>query len=86
MEVDGTEVDERSAEWARGNVEQNGEEGRVSVRLVRGEDGLLDVLKTEEMGVVTDVVMVNPPFYESEKMMRESAEMKKRKPNSACTG
>lgn len=82
----GTEVDERSAEWARGNVEQNGEEGRVSVRLVRGEDGLLDVLKTEEMGVVTDVVMVNPPFYESEKMMRESAEMKKRKPNSACTG
>ena len=82
-----TEVDVRSVECARENVRANGLGERVDVRLVGGGDGgVLDVLaEHEEVGVV-DVVMMNPPFYESEEKMRESAEKKKRKPNSACTG
>ena len=81
-----TEVDAESIEWARRNVDVNGLGGRV--RVVEVEDGDGELVPGEMMQKVgrVDFVMVNPPFFASEAEMKESARLKKRPPNSACTG
>lgn len=63
----GTDIDEYSLGFARGNVEANGLEERVRVKKVRAEEELippgLDGL---------DFVMMNPPFYGSLEEFRAS--------------
>ncbi|RFU76837.1 23s rrna -n6-methyltransferase [Trichoderma arundinaceum] len=79
-----TDIDEKSLEWAKKNVELNDLESRVRVIGRKPDDALipLDDLKVDSI----DFTMTNPPFYESEEAMIKSATEKSRPPFTACTG
>ena len=79
-----TDIDQKSLAYARKNVQLNNLENRIRILPRAATDALipLDDLDVESI----DFVMTNPPFYESEKEMIASAELKARPPHSACTG
>ena len=79
-----TDIDPRSLEYARRNVQLNGLGHRVQILDRTAADALLplDDLHVENI----DFVMMNPPFYSSEDEMASSARAKQRPPNSVCTG
>ena len=81
-----TEVDEKSLDFARDNVARNGL--RASIKILQADIGAATILPIEHLADIDhiDFVMTNPPFYESEAEMTESARKKQRPPNSACTG
>lgn len=81
----GTDVDERSLEWARRNVEINGLEGRIRLEKVKGEGRLLPL---DELGVEKlDFVMTNPPFYADQDDFLSSFNTSSGKePSAALTG
>ncbi|KAM0249664.1 hypothetical protein ACHAQJ_008961 [Trichoderma viride] len=79
-----TDIDEKSLEWAKKNVQLNDFESRIQVISRRPDDALipLDHLKMDSI----DFTMTNPPFYESEDAMVKSAAEKSRPAFTACTG
>lgn len=78
------DIDTESLRWARRNVEINGLSHRINVvgRTAEGALVPLDELRLDSV----DFTMTNPPFYESEEAMLQSARRKNRPPYSACTG
>ncbi|KAL7810903.1 hypothetical protein V8C26DRAFT_409701 [Trichoderma gracile] len=79
-----TDIDDKSLEWARKNVKLNDLESRIQVLSRSPDDALipLDDIKLDTL----DFTMTNPPFYESEEAMVQSAQEKSRPPFTACTG
>lgn len=78
------DTDAESLKWARRNVELNGLGHRIKVVDRRAEDALVPL---DELGLESvDFTMTNPPFYESEDAMLQSAKQKSRPPCTACTG
>lgn len=78
------DIDDKSLDWARKNVQLNGLEERIRVVGRKPDDTLIPLDDLEIQSV--DFVMMNPPFYMSESDMLSSAEKKARPPHSACTG
>jgi 23S rRNA (adenine1618-N6)-methyltransferase len=79
------DIDARSLEYARRNISINSMEDRIRIVAKKKEDAHL--LPLDECGVDrADFCMINPPFYESEADLAQSAKKKARPPNSACTG
>lgn len=79
-----TDIDAKSLEFARKNVELNDLQSRIQIveRTVTGELIPLDELEIDQL----DFVMTNPPFYTSESELLELAKKKSQPPSSACTG
>ncbi|KAK3361217.1 hypothetical protein B0T24DRAFT_642747 [Lasiosphaeria ovina] len=79
-----TDIDAKSLVYARKNVELNGLDKQIRVMERKASDSLvpLDDISVQSI----DFVMMNPPFYESEDELKQSAENKSQPPNSACTG
>ncbi|KAI1845854.1 hypothetical protein JX265_011251 [Neoarthrinium moseri] len=80
----GTDIDEKSLEFAQRNVELNNLGSRIRIVKRSAKDKLisLDELDLDQI----DFVMTNPPFYTSESELVELAKQKSKPPNSACTG
>ncbi|TVY38439.1 U6 small nuclear RNA (adenine-(43)-N(6))-methyltransferase [Lachnellula subtilissima] len=80
----GTDIDEKSMQFAKTNVQQNGLQNRIKLLQTQKSDPLLplDMMKFESI----DFSMCNPPFYESKADMLTSAATKQRPPFTACTG
>ena len=78
------DIDPDNLKHAEENVRLNDLQSRVQVLARKPTCPLvpLDELKLDRI----DFVMTNPPFYESEEEMIQSADIKARPPNSACTG
>ncbi|KAH7035791.1 uncharacterized protein B0I36DRAFT_319080 [Microdochium trichocladiopsis] len=84
-----TELDEKSFEWARSNLERNGLLDRVNLvrRTKSFNEDSSPLIPMDELGLDRlDFVMTNPPFYESEKDMFQRVAEKKEDPLSAHTG
>ncbi|KAK1590305.1 uncharacterized protein LY79DRAFT_554953 [Colletotrichum navitas] len=79
-----TDIDPKSINCAKRNVELNNLQNRISVVARTPQDRLvpLDELGVDSLGFV----MTNPPFYTSEKDLVDSAKKKSRPPLTACTG
>ncbi|KAH6683571.1 hypothetical protein F5X68DRAFT_262997 [Plectosphaerella plurivora] len=78
-----TDVDIKSLEYARKNVQLNGLESRIRVLSRTVDDPMIPL---EESSVGIDFTMSNPPFYESNEDLVSSAKSKSRRPYTACTG
>ncbi|PHH60290.1 hypothetical protein CDD81_1880 [Ophiocordyceps australis] len=79
-----TDIDNESLQWARANVERNGLSNRIRLVARQPHQALIPL---DELGIASiDWVMTNPPFYESQQDMLESAKSKSRPPLTACTG
>ena len=79
------DIDPESLDYARRNVSINGLEDRILIVAKAKDDPYL--LPLDECGIErVDFVMTNPPFYESEADLIQSAKKKARPPSSACTG
>ncbi|TAQ89711.1 hypothetical protein B7494_g1974 [Chlorociboria aeruginascens] len=80
----GIDIDEKSLQFARENVQINGLQNRIKLLQTRPDGPLLplDILKFETI----DFSMCNPPFYESKAEMLTSAAAKQRPAFTACTG
>jgi len=80
----GTDIDEKSLQFARKNIEINGLQKRIKLHQSKPDGPLLplDDLRFSEI----DFSMCNPPFYESKADMLSSAASKQRPPFTACTG
>jgi 23S rRNA (adenine1618-N6)-methyltransferase len=79
------DVDDESLDYARRNVSINGLEDRIQIVAKTKDDAYLLPLNDCSVHKV-DFTMTNPPFYESEAELAQSAKKKARPPNSACTG
>ncbi|KAG2010506.1 methyltransferase 10 domain-containing protein [Coprinopsis cinerea AmutBmut pab1-1] len=80
-EMVGTELDPRSYDFAKLNVEKNGLSSRIEIR--KGEEErLLPFLPDEEF----DFTMCNPPFYSSYEEIRQLQAEKEELPAQVCTG
>ncbi|CZR64816.1 related to DUF890 domain protein [Phialocephala subalpina] len=80
----GTDIDEKSLQFARQNVQDNGLQNRIKLLKTLSTDSLLPL---DKMGFENiDFSMCNPPFYESKAEMLTSAASKQRPPFTACTG
>ncbi|KAK1624399.1 hypothetical protein BDP81DRAFT_357378 [Colletotrichum phormii] len=79
-----TDIDSRSLEFAKKNVELNNLQSRISVVARTPQDSMVPLkdLGTESL----TFVMTNPPFYTSEDDLLNSAKKKSRPPLTACTG
>ncbi|TVY88996.1 U6 small nuclear RNA (adenine-(43)-N(6))-methyltransferase [Lachnellula willkommii] len=77
----GTDIDEKSMQFAKTNVQQNGLQNRIKLLQTQKSDPLLPL---DIMNI--DFSMCNPPFYESKADMLTSAATKQRPPFTACTG
>ncbi|KAG9230666.1 hypothetical protein BJ875DRAFT_384648 [Amylocarpus encephaloides] len=80
----GTDIDERSMQFAKQNVQQNAMGNRIKL-LQTQADGLLIPLDTVGIESI-DFTICNPPFYTSVSSLLASAQSKQRPPFSACTG
>ncbi|KAH8678581.1 hypothetical protein BGZ60DRAFT_401371 [Tricladium varicosporioides] len=80
----GTDIDEKSMEFARKNVLQNQLQNRIKLLQTQKSDTLLPLDKIGFENI--DFSMCNPPFYESKADMLTSAAIKQRPPFTACTG
>ncbi|KAF4507796.1 hypothetical protein G6O67_004259 [Ophiocordyceps sinensis] len=79
-----TDMDAESLRWARRNVELNGLGHRIKVVDRGPEDALIPL---DDLGLDSIAfTMTNPPFYESEDALLQSAKRKSRRPYTACTG
>ena len=79
-----TDIDPKNLEYAKRNVNLNNLQKHIKVLPREPSDPLIPL---DEMGVNSlDLVMTNPPFYESQKELDDCARKKARPPLSACTG
>ncbi|KAL2874874.1 hypothetical protein SGCOL_009994 [Colletotrichum sp. CLE4] len=79
-----TDIDSRSLEFAKKNVELNNLQSRISVVARTPQDS---VVPLKDLGIESlTFVMANPPFYTSEDDLLNSAKQKSRPPLTACTG
>ncbi|KAM0271633.1 hypothetical protein ACHAQH_009021 [Verticillium albo-atrum] len=76
-----TDIDPRSLEFAKKNVELNHVERRIQILPRQPSDPLIPSHPSR-----IDFTMTNPPFYESDADLLASAKKKSRPPLSACTG
>ncbi|KAK2624382.1 hypothetical protein QTJ16_006332 [Diplocarpon rosae] len=80
----GTDVDDRSFEFAKQNVLANGLQNRIKLLHTQPDGPLLPL---DKMGFeAIDFSMCNPPFYSSTSELLSSAASKQRPPLTACTG
>ncbi|CZT12009.1 hypothetical protein WAI453_003291 [Rhynchosporium graminicola] len=80
----GTDIDEKSFQFAKQNVQDNGLQNRIKLLQTHPEDPLLSL---DKMGFESiDFTMCNPPFYTSAAELLTSASLKQRPPFTACTG
>ncbi|EXF83878.1 hypothetical protein CFIO01_03901 [Colletotrichum fioriniae PJ7] len=79
-----TDIDSKSLQFAKKNVELNNLQSRISVIARAPQDPMIPLtdLGTESL----TFVMTNPPFYTSEDDLLNSAKQKSRPPLTACTG
>lgn len=77
------DIDSKSLEYAHRNVRLNDLESRIRV-LSRTIDS--PMIPLDEVSTAIDFTMTNPPFYESNEDLINSAKGKKRRPFTACTG
>ncbi|KAK0113672.1 hypothetical protein ONS96_014527 [Cadophora gregata f. sp. sojae] len=79
-----TDIDAKSLQFAKQNIQDNGFHGRIKLLQTRPDEPLLPL---DEMGFESiDFIMCNPPFYTSTSEMLSSAALKRRPPFTACTG
>ncbi|ROW00458.1 hypothetical protein VPNG_07921 [Cytospora leucostoma] len=79
-----TDIDSESLKSATKNVELNSLQSRIRI-LPRQQTGPMIPLDEIDLPKI-DFVMTNPPFYEDEDQMLQSAAKKSRPPLTACTG
>lgn len=80
----GTDIDDKSLEYARQNVSTNHLGDRISIIKTEPQSPLIPF---QALGLDhLNFTMCNPPFYESREEMIRSAEVKKKPPFTACTG
>ncbi|TRX88178.1 hypothetical protein FHL15_010927 [Xylaria flabelliformis] len=80
-----TDIDAETLASARANARLNGLESRIRI-VERGGSGEA-LIPLDELGIENiDFVMVNPPFYGSERELLDLARQKSQPPHSACTG
>ena len=77
-----TDIDPESLRCARENARLNNLESRIHIV----EGGAVNTLIPDLGAETIDFVMVNPPFYASDRELLELAAKKSRPPRSACTG
>ncbi|KAK4227416.1 hypothetical protein QBC38DRAFT_509680 [Podospora fimiseda] len=80
-----TDIDDKSLEHAKQNVEMNNLSDRIRLILRSPEDTLIPSGSESHVSPLA-FVMMNPPFYTSVDEMLSSAAKKSRPPHSACTG
>ncbi|KAH0842288.1 hypothetical protein FOPE_07265 [Fonsecaea pedrosoi] len=81
-----TEIDEKNREYAQRNILTNKLQARI--RLVDTDvkgDRLIPTGQLERFDRI-DILLTNPPFYDSTESLVDSARQKSRPPNSSCTG
>jgi len=79
-----TDIDEKSIQFAKKNVQENGLQNRIKLLQTKPDEPLLPL---DNMGIESiDFSMCNPPFYTSTSEMLSSAALKQRPPFTACTG
>ncbi|KAK4948598.1 hypothetical protein LTR10_012602 [Elasticomyces elasticus] len=81
-----TEIDDKSRMYATKNIATNVLQSRIKL-LDTDTTGaqLIPSAQLERFDRI-DILMTNPPFYESQESMSESARSKSRPANSSCTG
>ncbi|KAI9163859.1 U6 small nuclear RNA (adenine-(43)-N(6))-methyltransferase [Paramyrothecium foliicola] len=79
-----TDIDTKSLEWAKKNVEGNDLDSRIKLVKRSPSDALIPLDDLGRDGL--DFTMTNPPFYESEQAMVESAAKKAQPPHTVCSG
>ncbi|KAI9010990.1 hypothetical protein CLU79DRAFT_446415 [Phycomyces nitens] len=81
----GTDIDQRSIEYARKNIERNQLQDRIT--LIHNTDPnrlfLWDKIPLDKKFAFC---MCNPPFYSSQDEIRENSQAKFLEPSAACTG
>jgi 23S rRNA (adenine1618-N6)-methyltransferase len=77
-----TDIDSKSLEYARKNVQLNDLESQIRVLSRTVDDSMIPLDESPTI----DFTMSNPPFYESKEDLVSSAKGKSRKPFTACTG
>ncbi|KAH7382777.1 DUF890 domain protein [Cadophora sp. MPI-SDFR-AT-0126] len=79
-----SDIDEKSLQFAKQNVQDNGLQGKIKLLQTQPEEPILPL---DKMGFENiDFSMCNPPFYGSTSEMLSSAALKQRPPFTACTG
>ncbi|KAJ9630367.1 hypothetical protein H2204_008432 [Knufia peltigerae] len=81
-----TEIDDKNQKFARKNIAANKLQSRI--RQIDTDKTGRKLIPTDELERFDriDILMTNPPFYESEGSMVESSRLKSRPANSSCTG
>ncbi|OHF03032.1 hypothetical protein CORC01_01790 [Colletotrichum orchidophilum] len=79
-----TDIDPKSLEFAKKNVELNNLQSQISIVASAPQGPMIPL---NELGAESlSFVMTNPPFYTSEGDLLDSAKQKSRPPLTACTG
>ncbi|KAJ5304457.1 uncharacterized protein N7443_004117 [Penicillium atrosanguineum] len=78
------DIDENNTRTAEQNVKLNELESRIRIMKTDPNDPLFPLNKFDQKRI--DFTMCNPPFYESQEEMIQSAEAKSKKPSQTCTG
>ncbi|KAG0740670.1 hypothetical protein G6F22_009173 [Rhizopus arrhizus] len=79
----GTEIDTRSMDYARKNIERNHLEDRIQLIYNKDPDKIFPLDDEKE---TFDFCMCNPPFYESKEALEEGMTNKELEPYAVCTG
>jgi 23S rRNA (adenine1618-N6)-methyltransferase len=83
-----TEIDDTNRNYALKNIAANNLQSRI--KLIDTEMSGQQLIPSTELARLQveriDILMTNPPFYESESSMLSSARSKSRPANSSCTG
>ncbi|KZT09695.1 S-adenosyl-L-methionine dependent methyltransferase [Laetiporus sulphureus 93-53] len=81
-----TDIDEKSLQYARINVQQNHLDGRITIMKSNPSDPIFHCLEGDSHSEPFDFTMCNPPFYSSKEDVVRSAASKEFQPNAICTG
>ncbi|KAI1625895.1 ribosomal RNA large subunit methyltransferase F [Exophiala viscosa] len=81
-----TEIDDKSRMYAEKNIATNMLQSRIRLLSTDITGAELIPSKQLERFDRIDILMTNPPFYESQESMLESSRSKSRPANSSCTG
>ncbi|KAI8146820.1 hypothetical protein BJV82DRAFT_398662 [Fennellomyces sp. T-0311] len=79
---DGTDINQKTVQIARGNVDKNSLNDRITVRLNDTPERIFML----EDGKQYTFCMCNPPFYQSHDELQAALESKEVDPSAACTG
>ncbi|KAI8885015.1 S-adenosyl-L-methionine dependent methyltransferase [Backusella circina FSU 941] len=78
----GTDINERSIEYATNNIERNKLGDRIKLKLNKDPASIFILDKKEDY----TFSMCNPPFYESKEELENGAQNKELEPSAICTG